>query len=206
MNSLTVPDMVQHLRRGRPFAYSHYGPEEWAAIAAGDGVGEELRRTLTHFRPRPFYYALTAPERPVTGKITGTVAGWVDGDILGCAQAAGQLEPFVGILRAAARHMMYVCPERLANFAFDRLDCTWAWIVPERDAHLAREQALAALMRYRDTLDIDLMLFSCGMLAPLLIYDLWAATDGRVTLIDVGGLFDGYMGRSAADYERRLTR
>jgi hypothetical protein len=78
---------------------------------------------------------------------------------------------------------------------FEHLDVIGDFTHIEVTDNRAYEEIDWTCDQLRDTIkDGDLVLFSSGMASPVSIWRLWPEFRGRVTLWDVGAIFDPYCG------------
>ena len=116
---------------------------------------------------------------------------------------AGKLWPLIRQLRK--RKIIYVGPKHLRalNKKFFRLSDYVQ--VPPHNAIKQRERIISSLLnRIRNT-GANVIGFSSGMHSKIFIDEIWMATDGQVTLIDFGSLWDCYFNIKSRSWMRKKT-
>lgn len=202
--TITVADYAGLLDSGTPWAQANYGDGEWACVMGESGqnvngevyaplLASQLRATLV--APRDYMYG-TNPGRRRVAKAEAwcrehcpAPIDWVWKDTLSGANVDGELGPFLQALRK--REVVVVGPQHtLSGLPFEyRLHHTIADGVAWMDW---RDTARRIRLHWQDG---DVVVFSAGMATNLMIWWLWPdAVERGVTLIDVGALWDPYVG------------
>lgn len=126
---------------------------------------------------------------------------WHDTDVFLKASLAGQLNPFIKKIRKYKG--LYVCPAHLKPLAenelgFDTLD------IPYKNMFLHINQIQERLL---DKIDkYELVCFSGGMPAKILIHKMWFEFGKRGIFLDIGSTFDGYVKRHSRTHTKQLTK
>lgn len=201
------------LNAGIPFAFARYGDGEFQAILGWNGKTKdgqtytpELREALaqTLLVPCDYKYAVGPMALRMHGPDILTWLEnerinlkWYDTEVFLEASINGTLRPFIDSLRA--RNVLYFAPRHLHRLS----DSIPSLRVHECDGHEAYsriDQLLAAGVSAARKFDV--MLFSCGPASKVLVYRLKRQLP-RLTLIDIGSLFDPYFGVYSRTYMKR---
>lgn len=215
LRALSVQDYADLLDSGEPWAQANYGDGEWACLMgeAGQNVnGEQYNQTLgamlraTLLQPRDFMYG-TRPGKKRKHTANDWVKAncsrpidWVWKSTLPEANVNGQLAPFMQAWKR--RDIVVVGPvHTLSGLPFKyRLHHT----IPDGTAWMHwRDIARKIRLHWREG---DVVSFSAGMASNVMIWWLWDdARDAGVTLLDVGALWDPYVGVLSRSGYRKPT-
>jgi len=213
---MRLQDYARKLREGEPFAVSRWGDGEWACLLGDAGANCDGQRYSKRLRlelaavleSRPRYYLglqrlavqLRGGEiRAWLGR-RNLAPKWVDADVFARASRQGQLGPLLEAL--AGRRVVLVGPDYLAGLG---LFPVAHWIpVPRRGCFEALAPLLEAV-RAAIVVDSDrtVVLLSAGPAAKVLVHRVHAALP-VVTLMDVGSLWEPYVGRTTRTYHRAV--
>ncbi len=210
--------MLGALRARRRFAYTRYCDGEWNAIFGRVGKNcdghtyfpDMGRALLEAFRPEPaagYHVGLLASllregrwwasGRTIALERERPLGSWCDAMILHRAGMRGELGRFFEALRG--RPLAVVGNRHLAKMrpwlggGFDHI------VVPERDCWGVRERVLPEILRAARSPGV--VLLACSMPARVWIRRAWEA-GGEASLIDVGAVFDPYVGIMSRGYMR----
>lgn len=200
---------VDRIDQQRPFVLSRYGDGEFMAMlgmrgANCDGhvffaqMGQELTAALKDYagHDEDFIFATSPIARRTLGKEierflsslgvklhahhTGTLTE---------ASLSGELSPLVSGL--AKRKTLYVGPARLKQFVTHHFAADFVEI-PLQNCYLKMTPTLVDIYRKLDTGRFDVVAFSASMAANVMVARIWKQYYQRVTLLDLGSLFDFY--------------
>jgi hypothetical protein len=202
------------LNAGQPFSFARYGDGEWLSIlgATGQncdghpytpGLARELGEAVTSAADYTFASRVTAQIRDQVVrwcKLNNVDREWHSTEVFLEASLAGKLKPLVFALRM--RYVGYVGPEHLLHFANDEFNVVGFAPIPKVNAY----GEIAGMVR--DALGLvdlgaDTLLISAGPAANALIHRLHPRIGKRVTMIDVGSVFDPYVGVLSRSYAKR---
>jgi len=209
---LPIEFFINNLNSETNFSFVRYGDGEAACILGESGencdghqyflkMRDDLRRTIE--KPKDYYYGLlrVAKERPKFLDYTRKKIGWYFGDSLLEASCAGTLLPFIQSIRR--KRICYIGPERLKGltkyFSIDTfID------IPEKNCYLSKETTTIRILEsfYSKTKRPQVYLFSSGMPTKVFVYELYDLIGSQVTMLDMGSMFDIYMGYATRKYAR----
>lgn len=211
---LPLSYFVDRLDRGEPVTYVRYGDGEFSALLGRDGetcdgqpytreLGMDLLRTLA--QPRGYLYALGPRAAQGLGidveafmRRRGLKIDWHDSEVFIDASTRGDLFPLVAALRK--RRVLTVGPAHLRKHpAYDAV----AFVeTPAKDAYRALRRLYLEVMR--EAYKADVICFSAGPVAKILIHDLSPHLGQSHSLLDLGSVFDWYAGVDSRGYMRRM--
>jgi hypothetical protein len=218
VRTVRIDDLVAWLRAGEPFSLSRWGDGEWSSVLGrttgsnADGQAYEAAlgaslRALLRARP-PYQLALRTWQEIFDGSVEQWIENedlaaldWTTPDVLHRASAHGQLEPFMQAIRDAPAFLA-VGPSHLRD-ARGALGFSAFVRVPAANAYAAlpelREAVIAAAGRLPQGAVVTV---SAGMTGKLLVDDLYRHFGQRLTLLDVGSLWDPFAGVLSRRYMR----
>jgi hypothetical protein len=208
---LTVEDYTELIRVGVPFAQANYGDGEWACILGKQGqnvngevyhplLGSLLRNTLF----QPYQWCGMNPGRRLGPEVDAFLqrnpvdVRWVWKETLSAANVKGDLAPFFRALRGRKTllvgppHLQALPPEVIEHDGFIEIPPSNAW---ESWAEIVR------LVEVKSGLG-TVVLFCAGMASNLMINNL-ARRLSWLTLLDMGAIFDPYVGHYTRKHYRR---
>lgn len=217
---LTLGEIVNRLRANDPFAIVRYGDGEWLAVLDKTppakwgvnehepdlpGLGEALRKALRNHPTEDVYLGMVAVEVTERMGLMPEVEKWLAenapqlewhaGDVFRRAIEAGELRSFIKMLReldtvlVGGPHLKRVAGWLGARFVE----------IPAHNCWEAHDETLEALKG----MSCDAMVFSAAMMSEVLIPELW---DGTTTLIDVGALWDPFVGKETRSWHLQTRR
>jgi hypothetical protein len=214
---------VQRVRAREPLTLTRWGDGEWSCVIPGlagsrptnsDGhrffaeLGEELRGLLL---ARPAYLLGMAPHVLSSfGEQIGSFLAeheleeldWIDARPFHRASIRGELEPFVHAL--ARGPLIVVGPAHLRALA-QALGAAAFIEVPARDCYLQLDRIHAVCEQALRGMPAGTFLsVSAGMPANVLIHRLHDTFGDRHLLVDIGSLWDPYVGVLSRNYMRKL--
>ncbi len=192
-----------------PFAQANYGDGEWECLLGEQGsnvngevytpeLAEQLRETLLKHSGM---WLGTNPSDRVRGRADDWVRGhdlqelpWIFKESLSEANVHGGLAPFLKACRS--RNVILVGPEHLIDLPNELIGARFrSVLVHPHDAWRDVDRIVDQVLGHLEP--CDLVLFAAGMASNLCIHmlmeDLVLEND-QATLLDVGALFDPYVG------------
>lgn len=221
---LDLKHVVYKLKQKEPFAFSRFGDGEWACLLGAPGqtcdgqtylpaLGALLRLALeTPERPDLPYWRAIGPAalRIHRFEIADYLIShptafvqWYDTEAFINASLAGSMRPLCQVLNR--RSILYVGPDHLRQLNKTMFSLRRFVAIPPKDCfnHLeAIQKGIASALALWP--DIDLIGFSCGPVANVLIDWLYRVNERPLTLIDFGSVFDLYCGVKSRSYMRNL--
>lgn len=220
LKPLALDEIVGKLRDKDPFALVRYGDGEWLAVLGKTpphwwgvnehepdlpGLGKALRKALKNHPTKDVYLGLVAVNHTKRMGLMPEVEEWLadnapglewyTGDVFLQASEVGKLWPFIEVLEEL--DTVLVGGPHLEPMA-DMLGAQFVEI-PAHNCWEAHDETLKALKG----INCDAMLFSAAMMSEVLIPELW---DGTTMLIDVGALWDPFVGKNARSWHARARR
>lgn len=206
------------LTRGEPFAFSRYGDGEWACILGREGqtcdgqpyspaLATDLAQALASAGPN--YFAALGPmaARTLGAPINNWLSqrdlsiDWHSTEVFLQASLDGALYPFVEALRK--RTLLYVGPAHLRRFAVDVLGADAFIEVPGKDAYSHAPVLLHEIDRTVRDVGTDVIGYSAGPTANVLIDKFFLGYPAATTQIDFGSVWDVYAGVKSRSYMRK---
>lgn len=205
IEAISVARYAAMIESGEPFSQANYGDGEWNCIFGVSGencdghqyypdLGEALRRTL--LTPKRYLHGIPSGMRTLLNAESwcgrNNVRGirWVEKETLSEANWRGELKPLFDVLRT--RRVMLVGAGHLRKLPNQLLNAAWLVEVPAKDCW--REVAGIYNQVLRHGFDKDVILFSASMMTNVLVYRLFDDIGDRVTMLDMGAIFDPYCG------------
>jgi len=213
-----IPYPLSHytalLNAGTPFAFARYGDGEWLAILGASGqncdghpytpaLAQELSEAVTSGADYIFSSRVTAQIRDQVDrwcKLHGVGREWHSTEVFLEASLAGKLKPMVSALRE--RYVGYVGPEHLLHFATDEFNAVGFAYAPKVNAYGGIDGMVRDALGLVE-LGADTLLISAGPAANALIHRLHPLIGSHVTMIDMGSVFDPYVGVLSRSYARK---
>jgi len=211
IKDFTVLEMSEMLKEGKPFSFTRYGDGEWKAILGYSGKncdGHEysaelmqgLRKAVANksgikFGMQSMAMRLFSVQIENYLDIMKINHQWYHSDLLHRANLAGRLFPFMQGLnvnrvcfvgpghlkKAGIRHAEYV--EVLSKNCYTKVDGVFKRIC----THLKK---------------CNVVLFSASMMSDVLIDRLYPICGDKVTMINCGSMWDGYVGMRSRSFVR----
>jgi hypothetical protein len=217
MTDVGLDVYVQRLESGTPFALSRWGDGEWRALLAyagencdGHQYSGALRDALTRvLESRPTYelglqpFAVRTLGTDIAAWLMrrGLHPQWVNADVFHVASIEGRLAPLLTALRE--RPTLLIGPGYLE--LRDLFPPAGHVVIPERNCFATYANTLLETRLMMDQWGGDLVVsVSAGMMANVLIDDLKKAYPTH-TLIDMGSLWDPYVGIVTRKYHRAIV-
>ena len=204
---MTLKDILFKLETNQPFALTRWGDGEWYNIrklkgANCDGniyypdLGDALKEIVSVKQD----YILGAQDYKtfnLDSDVEKYYQDWIDADIFHKASMQGNLQPLIETLKN--KYVTYIGNQDLKKLSF----VTEFITIPQNNVWLQRE---ALLNLVRSTFDDKqkVYCFSAGMATNVFIHELWKENKTN-TYIDVGSVFDPYVGKATRGYHKSLN-
>lgn len=203
---MTLKDIIYKIESNEPFALTRWGDGEWYNIrklkgANCDGniyypdLGDALKEIVSVKQD----YILGAQDYKtfnLTSDVEDYDQDWIDADIFHKASMEGKLQPLIDTL--ANKWITYIGNKDLIKLTFIDEFIT----IPQNNIWLQREQLLNVVRStFNNTHKV--YCFSAGMATNVFIHELWKENKSN-TYIDVGSVFDPYVGKATRGYHRNL--
>ena len=197
---MTYKEIIHNLNNCIDFSFSRFGDGEMFCMEGKEGMncdmhtyfpdlGEALRNVLDN--PKGVMGLM-----PNADKLRSHDIEWADGRVFCDASIRGDLDRFMEALND--RHVGLVGPWHLRNMKFVSSFVQ----VPMRNAWLEYDRIKKIIYTDENIWTPDVViLYACGMMAPVLIHDLYRED---ITQIDVGAVFDPYCGVHSRLYHKKL--
>lgn len=212
---------VDKLKAGTPFAFVRYGDGEWISMLGGKGqtcdgheyfdeMASDLRHSLTINDPN--FIRSIGPLALQDGRkaqITRYLyqkklsLEWHSTEVFLQASLAGKLFPLVEQLHQ--KRVVYAGPAHLELFCWRDLAVNDFIPVPTQNAYLSMNEMVTRVSLAIERQRAELLAVSAGPAAKVLIAKLWPKFGRTVTMLDLGSVWDGYVGRVSRSHVKRLT-
>lgn len=217
-NPIPLSFFVDNLRDGVPFSFARYGDGEWLTILGEYGrrnsngctftpeLAGDLRRALA--RNQGYTYstltvAIHNHKKRIEDycRVNNVQVRWHKGDVLLNKLLKGMLWPVIEQLRQ--KRVLYVGPfhcRQLNDHFFDYIHYIQP---PPQNAHKVKDKMITSILRAVQAHHIDVVGYSSGLAAKVFIDEVYRLTDGEVTQIDFGSMWDGFFRIPSRSYIRR---
>jgi len=204
---MNLKEIIEKIKIKEPFAFSRWGDGEWLNIRKAPGkncdgniyyhdLGDELKKIV---ETKQDYY-LGAQDYKKFNLLSDVEnyknQNWIDGDIFHKASIENKLGDFIEVLENT--EIVYTGNESLKELSFINTFIT----IPYSNVWKRKEYLMDLLI---PTLadNHKVYLFSAGMATNAFIHELWNINK-KNTFIDVGSVFDPYVGRNTRSYHKDL--
>ena len=202
-------DYLKLIKTKKTFAFSRFGDGEWMNIRSElahknencDGnvyyrdLGDRLEEIVSE--KRDYYLGMqNMAGRNWPWLLEEYKQDWVKSDIFHKASIRGRLSDFVEILKES--HVVYIGNESLKSLPFINEFIQ----LPLQNCWLSYDSFLEEI-KSKCSSEYKVFLFSAGMTSNVFIDDMWNY-DPSNAYIDVGSVFDPYVGRNTRSYHKTL--
>ncbi len=200
---------VEQMNRGEKFTFSRFGDGEWSAVLLRDGANcdghnysKELSVALNDalINHKDYYYgmqdyALKNLGRDIVSylKKNKSDINWYNASIFHDANLAGELNPFIKALRT--KKVVLIGPEYLKELSLFPVEDFVA--IPPVNCFDAYDQIKNGILNANVPDEDTVYLFSASMASNALIHDLYDQLGEKNWLLDVGALWDVYVGKKS---------
>lgn len=217
---MNFDQFLETIRDEKPLAFSRFGDGEWNCIlspndAKGNCDGHKyfqslsykLRETIRLYHPTNNYYLgmqnfaiqrMGDRIQAYLQSINQHSIEWIDADVFHRASIKSRFKEFIDLVRT--QNTIIVGPSYLR-----KLDCYSHFVeVPEKDCWLEKDRILTNVKEIMLTEQGKfVVLFSASMASNVMINDM-VFFDQRQTYLDMGSVFDPYVGKSTRSYHKKL--
>lgn len=211
----TFDDILSHLRFGKSFSMSRWGDGEWSCLLGHMGrncdnhsydktLGGRLKQIVLHNPP----YALAIQPKAINEVLSWEIRSflqehevnreWPNADIIHNASIGGRLDELREVL--IDKRVTIVGRPHLAGWLGGK-DKEYI-VTPPRNCWLNYAGTLNDCVKSVEN-GSRIFLFACGMMANVLIDDLYRIYDG-ITLLDVGSVLEPYVGNCNRRYHQKI--
>jgi hypothetical protein len=211
--AMTYAQMIDKLRSGEQFSFSRWGDGEWNAVLGRSGencdghkyfadMGARLKAIL---ESQPDYYlgmqpmALRLNQEDAEFNRLMQLNEWCDAEILYKQVIGDGLDELFKALDG--KRVLIIGPSHLNQLYSKLLVKDRHLIVPSKNVWMHYDTIKSMIEMRLDILNIDVILYACGMMSGVLIDDF---KDAGVTQIDIGSAFDPLCGVYSRGAYRKL--
>jgi hypothetical protein len=208
---------VDLLTAGTPFTFVRFGDGEWSAILGRSGancdghvyfpdLGRRLSSALADRYPYFYalqYYGLKNDGPAITDYLLKNRIGlpFHNADIFAFENVLGRLNPFIEALRK--KQVVVIGPAHLRGV--DRiLPVARFFEVPSQNCFLAADEVVTSIAAWSKDKAGIVYAFSASMAAKVMIHDLYPALGKQNWLLDLGSIWDVYMGVKSRSWFEKL--
>ena len=202
---MTLNEIIKKINKNEPFAFTRWGDGEWYNVNKVKGkncdgntyyedLGDELLKIVSE--EQDYFLGVQTLINYSVQESKKYPQKWVDADVFHKSSIEGNLHSFITELEK--KHIVYVGNKSLGNLTFidEFIE------IPLNDCWKSKEEILERVKNtFSDKLKV--YLFSSGMASNYFIHVLWKENKNNI-LIDVGSVFDPYVGRKTRSYHRNL--
>lgn len=228
MTDLNFQTVLSNIKNNIPFSYARYGDGEWNAILGKvsvnkDGIftgncdghqyfpdmGKRLKRIIDN-KPKYYIGLQDLAKKQNTGKSEFDRLvkknQWCSTEVFTRASIKGRFHEFFDVL--SRRDIIFVGNKHTYKNLFQILSSPV--FVPEIDCWNDYDRILRELkQKIKSSNHIQkeqglIILYSASMMANILIGDIYTAYGNTITQLDMGSVFDPYVGRNTRSYHKNL--
>ena len=202
---MKLEDYIEKLETSHPFALTRWGDGEWFNLNKKKGqncdgniyyedLGDELFKIVSE--KQNYHLGIQTLVGYSVSQSKKYPQDWVDADVFHKASSNGNLQEFIGSLENS--HVVYIGNESLKNLNFVNEFIE----IPYNNCWLIKDKIIKNVeSTFSDQTKV--YLFSAGMATNYFIHELWNKNNKNI-YIDVGSVFDPYVGRMTRSYHRNL--
>lgn len=213
---------VERIERNEPFTFVRMGDGEWSAIlgdrtrTSSGSQALNIRRLRKMMRQsiiqahRDVNYVVTmrpGSQRPgIENWLEHNKPAWLkfkDCRVFYKASKQSKLYPFIQALRESKLPIIVVGPERLKKLHGRVFGIVEFIKIPNKDCFVMIDQLMLRVLALQRS---AIVLFSAGPAAKIMCWHLHSQIGGQSFLLDLGSLFDPYVGKRTRQYHKRLLR
>lgn len=206
MKQLILEDIIKKIENKENFAFSRFGDGEWLNIRKSPGqncdgniyfheLGDRLKNIVEN--KQDYYIGAQNLKWNLPSDVAQYKANFYhDSDVFHFASMDGKLQPLFEVLKKV--HIVYIGNSNLSQLPFINEFIE----IPMNNVWTQYNKVLNKISS-TFTNNHKLYLLSAGMCANVFIHDLWAL-DKTNSYIDVGSVFDPYIGRNSRSYHKNL--
>jgi len=207
-DKMNYEEILLKIKNKEPFAFSRWGDGEWLNIRKAPGqncdgniyyhdLGDELKKIVS---VKQDYY-LGAQDYKKFNLFSDVEnyqnQDWLDADVFHKASMNGELDNLIDTLKEI--EVAYI-----GNISLKELSFIDTFVsIPYKNVWKFREKVVE-LIKSTISDHHKTYLFSAGMATNVFIHELWNYNKQN-TYIDVGSIFDPYVGRNTRSYHKNLN-
>jgi len=202
-----ISDITNKINNNIPFAFSRWGDGEWYNVFKHSGQNcdgniyyEDLGDALLDIvsTKQDYYLGTQTLIQWSAQQAAKFDQDWGDADVMHRASEKGELQPLIDCLKD--KKVIYI-----GNDSFEKLSFIDVLIeIPYNNIWLQKEDLMNALTSTFDN-EHKIYCFSAGMATNVFIHQAWNL-DKTNTYLDVGSVFDPYVGRNTRSYHNRIKK
>lgn len=124
---------------------------------------------------------------------------WVDTEIFGDALAMGELKPFIDVLKNKRLMIVSSKEKRAIPIPYVHFVET-----PRTNTHAEKNRIVEEILANLDVSGVEIVLLACGMAAGTIVHEL-SKREKNVSFIDIGHIFDPFVGESSREYLKNVS-
>jgi len=201
---MTYDEFCEKIINQVPFAFSRWGDGEWYTVDKRKGqncdgniyypdLGDELLKIVS---VKQEYYMAKQQDGPCFSLAKNFNQDWILGCVLHEASQRGELHKIFKVLQSVI--VVYIGNSSLKALPFINKFIE----IPPNNVWLNRDHVMDQI-RQTFSDQHQVYCFSAGMCSNVFIHKLWLENP-KNTYIDVGSVFDPYVGRKTRDYHHTL--
>jgi hypothetical protein len=190
-----------------PFAFSRWGDGEWYNVNKKHGqncdgniyysdLGDKLLQIVS--TPRDYHMGVQTLMPYSVEQSKRYPQHWGDSDVFHKASMKGELSKFIDVLHKM--HVVYIGNQSLHDLPFINEFIE----IPYNNVWLNYDDIFKQIVQTFDDRKFKVYCFSAGMACNVFIHDLWNCNKHNA-FIDVGSVFDPYVGRNSRSYHNKLN-
>jgi len=205
MTDMKLENYIENLKTNNPFALTRWGDGEWFNLNKKKGqncdgniyyedLGDELLKIVSE--KQNYHLGVQTLISYSVSQSENYPQDWVDADVFHKASSDGNLQEFIEVLENS--HVVYIGNESLKNLSFVNEFIE----IPYNNCWMIKDEIIKNV---ESTFSgkTKVYLFSAGMATNYFIHELWNKNNKNI-YIDVGSVFDPYVGRITRQYHRKL--
>jgi hypothetical protein len=200
-------DVISKIESNTPFAFTRWGDGEWYNLNKKSGqncdgniyyhdLGDRLFEIVSV--PRDYHMGVQTLMSFSVQQANKYPQQWGDSDVFHKALMNNSLMPFIDSLRKF--HVVYIGNESLKILPFINEFIE----IPYSNIWNTRDDLMTSVVKTFDPDVHKIYCFSAGMATNVFIHDLWQINKMN-TYIDVGSVFDPFVGRNTRRYHETLN-
>lgn len=198
-------EIIKRIYDNTPFAFSRWGDGEWYALNKHSGrntdghvyyndLGDALLKIVKD--KQDYFMGVQKAMKISINHSKKYDQDWVNADVFHLKSMSGDLGPFIESLKES--HVVYIGNKYHKNLEFVNEFVE----VPVTNCWLQRNRILNDVIEtFNDRYKV--YCFSAGMPANVFVHELWNKNSTNA-YIDVGSVFDPYVGRQTRTYHKNI--
>ena len=202
---MEIEGIINKIKNLEPFAFTRWGDGEWYNLNKIKGkncdgntyfedLGDELLKIVSE--PQDYYLGVQTLIPYSVSQSKLYPQNWVDADVFHKASIKGNLNKFIDELER--QHVVYIGNKSLSKLTFINEFIE----IPINNCWKSKEE-IVKMVKNTFSNKLKVYLFSSGMASNYFIHVLWKENKNNI-YIDVGSVFDPYVGRKTRSYHKNL--